>query len=54
MSLIDFYRTHGLDELLIGDLEETENWGITIRNNKKVLIIIDAGFNEDIYQQFYA
>lgn len=53
MSLIDFYRTHGLDELLIGDLEEIENWGITIRNNKKVLIVIDAGFNEDIYQRFY-
>lgn len=49
MSLIDFYRKYGLDELLTGDLEEIENWGITIRDNKKVLVIIDAGFNEDIF-----
>jgi hypothetical protein len=49
MSLIDFYRQYGLDELLTGDLEEIDNWGITIRNNKKVLVIIDAGFNEDIF-----
>lgn len=54
MSLIDFYRQYGLDELLTGDLEEIDNWGITIRNNKKVLVIIDAGFNEDIFQQYYA
>lgn len=54
MSLIDFYRKYGLDELLMGDLEEIDNWGITIRNNKKVLVIIDAGFNEDIFQQYYA
>ena len=49
MSLIDFYRKYGLDELFMGDLEEIDNWGITIRNNKKVLVIIDAGFNEDIF-----
>lgn len=54
MSLIDFYRKYGLDELLTGDLEEIENWGITIRDNKKVLVIIDAGFNEDIFQQYYS
>lgn len=31
-SLIEFYKKNGLDELLLGDVEEPENWGITIRN----------------------
>ena len=52
-SLIDFYRTYGLDELLLGDVEEIENWGIVIRNNQKMLVILDAGFNENVYQNFY-
>jgi len=45
-SLLEFYRKNGEDELLLGDVEEIENWGITIRNDQKVLVIIDAGFNE--------
>lgn len=53
LSLIDFYKRHGLDEMLIGDLEEIDNWGITIREGQKVLVIIDAGFSEDVYQKFY-
>jgi len=52
-SLLEFYRKNGEDELLLGDVEEIENWGITIRNNQKVLVIIDAGFNEQVYQDFY-
>lgn len=53
-SLLDFYQKNGLDELLLGDLEEVRNWGIAIREGQKVLVIIDAGFSEDIWQQHYA
>lgn len=53
-SLIEFYRKNGQDELLLGDIEEIENWGLTIRNGQKVLIIIDAGFNEQVHQEFYS
>lgn len=52
-SLLDFYRKHGTDELLLGDVEEVDNWGITVRDNKEVLVIIDAGFNADIFDRFY-
>lgn len=52
-SLIDFYRKFGLDELLLGDIESSVNWGITVRNNEKVLVIIDAGFNDEVYDQYY-
>ena len=53
-SLISFYRKNGLNELLMGDLETINNWGIAIRDNQKVLVIIDAGFNEDIFQKYYS
>lgn len=32
-SLLKFYRKNGLDALLLGDVEEIENWGITFREN---------------------
>lgn len=53
-SLLDFYRTHGESELLLGDVEAVENWGITIRNGQKVLVIIDAGFNAQVFDDFYS
>lgn len=53
-SLFKFYMEHTLDELLVGDVDEVENWGITYRNGQKVLVIIDAGFSEKIYNAFYA
>ncbi len=38
---------------MLGDIEQLENWGITVRDGKEILVIIDAGFNEDIYDRFY-
>lgn len=52
-SLIDFYRKNGLDEMLLGDIASPANWGITVRNNEKVLVIIDAGFDKDVYNTYY-
>ena len=47
--MFKFYDTHGLDDLLLGDVAEIENWGIVERNNEFVPVIIDAGFSEKIY-----
>lgn len=52
-SLFEFYMTHSLDDLLLGDLESVDNWGIAERNGEQILVIIDAGFSEEIYQSFY-
>lgn len=52
-SLLQFYRKNSLDALLLGDVEEIDNWGITFRENQKTLVIIDAGFNDDVYKRFY-
>lgn len=48
-SLFEFYMTHSLDDLLLGDLENVDNWGIAERNGEQILVIIDAGFSEEIY-----
>lgn len=52
-SLIEFYRKNGLDEMLLGDVESPANWGIAIRDNEKVLVIIDAGLADDVWQKHY-
>lgn len=53
-SLVKFYNENGgSDALLLGDLEPLENWGITFRNGQKVLVVIDAGFNADVYNDYY-
>lgn len=52
-SLFNFYNMHSLDTLLLGDVEEIQNWGITERNGEKVPVIIDAGFSEEVFQKFY-
>jgi len=32
-SLLKFYRKNGLDALLLGDVEEIDNWGIAFRDD---------------------
>ena len=53
-SLLEFYVRYGLNEMLLGDVEEVENWGITFRNDQKTLVIIDAGFSKTVADKFYA
>ena len=31
-SLLEFYVRYGLNEMLLGDVEEVEKWGITFRD----------------------
>ena len=52
-SLLDFYRKNGLNAMLLGDVESLANWGLTFRNNEQVLVIIDAGFSQDVYDKYY-
>ena len=52
-SLVDFYRRNGLDSMLLGDVESIANWGLAIRGNEQVLVIIDAGFDMNVYNTYY-
>jgi len=47
-SLIEFYREFGGKELLYQDLQTVKNWGLAIRDGEQVLVVIDAGFNEEV------
>lgn len=53
LSLVEFYRNHDEDELMLGDLEQEKNWGLAIRDGKEVLVIIDAGFSTEVYTTYY-
>lgn len=52
-SLVEFWRKNGLDSMLPDDLESCVNWGITVRNNQLVPVIIDAGFSQDVVDNYY-
>ena len=52
-SLLDFYRRNKLEDMELGDLESLANWGLAMRDNQHVLVIIDAGFSDEIYNTFY-
>ena len=53
-SLTRFWRKNGLDTMLPGDLESLGNWGVTVRENELVPVIIDAGFSKDIAFEYYS
>ena len=53
-SLIEFYREFGGKELLYQDLQTVKNWGLAIRDGEQVLVVIDAGFNEEVLNQYYS
>ena len=39
--------------MLLGDVESIANWGLAIRGNEQVLVIIDAGFDLNVYNTYY-
>ena len=50
---IDFYRRNGLDAMMLGDIESEGNWGTTFRDGQQVLVIVDAGFDFEVYDKYY-
>lgn len=55
-DLLQFYIDNGStdEELTINDLEAEANWGVAYRNGELVPVIIDAGFSDRVYQDFYS
>lgn len=52
-SLSQFYAQYGVDIMLPNDLERAENWGVVNRGNGDELLIIDAGFSEQVWEEYY-
>lgn len=53
-DLFEFYKQRDwqTDELLPGDLVNTENWGLAARDNQLCLVILDAGFSKDVAKAY--
>ena len=53
----EFYRNlakYILDfDIPIGDLTRIENWGLTKRNGKEALVVLDVGFNKEVWKKHY-
>lgn len=41
------------EDFLPGDITSVENWGFGIRNGQVVPIVLDAGFSEDVWKEYY-
>ena len=54
-NIIKFYSDHGKNDnsMLLADLEFSKNWGLAIRRNKVVPVVIDSGFSETIRDLYY-
>lgn len=37
----------------VGDLSCIRNWGLTRENGREYLVMLDTGFSEEVYNQFY-
>ena len=37
----------------VGDLSRIDNWGLARKNGRTVLVMLDTGLSEDVYNQFY-
>ena len=37
----------------VGDLAGIRNWGLTRENGREFLVMLDTGFSEEVYNQFY-
>lgn len=41
------------EQVPLGDLIRIDNWGMTRRNGKTIMVILDSGFNYEVYNNFY-
>jgi hypothetical protein len=40
-------------EQFVGDLTRIQNWGMVRENGKTFMVMLDTGFSEEVYNQFY-
>ena len=52
-SLVRFWRKYGMDELLPGDVINSQNWGYAIRDGQIKPVIVDAGFSRGVQDKYY-
>lgn len=53
MQIVQFWKKHGVDELLPGDVDRAENWGIAIRRGQLTPVMVDVGFSDAVSTKYY-
>ena len=53
MQIVQFWKKHGVDELLPGDVDRAENWGIAIRRGQLTPVMVDVGFSDAVSSKYY-
>lgn len=54
MQIADFWKRHGIDELLPGDVYTYRNWGYAIRGDELMPVILDLGLSRKVADKFYS
>lgn len=49
----DLFRLKSEHNQYIGDLSRIENWGMALEKGKPRMVVLDSGFSEEVYNQFY-
>jgi len=52
-ELYTYISDYQPDAATLMDWGFVSNWGVVNRNGKNKLVIIDDGFNENVYEKFY-
>ena len=52
-ELYTYVSDYQPDMATLNDWKAISNWGVVNRNGKEKLVIIDDGFNENVYNKFY-
>ena len=52
-ELYTYVSDYQPDMATLNDWKAISNWGVVNRNGKEKLVIIDDGFNENVYHKFY-
>lgn len=53
LQIADFWKKHGIEELLPGDVDSCRNWGYAIRDGELTPVMLDVGFSQKVADTFY-
>lgn len=53
LQIADFWKKHGIEELLPGDVGSCRNWGYAIRDGELTPVMLDVGFSQKVADVFY-
>ena len=53
LQIANFWKKHGIEKLLPGDVGSCRNWGYAIRDGELTPVMLDVGFSQKVADIFY-